>query len=118
MRHHQEDAPQEIQWAINREQDVETTLAQVESHAHAAGLEVTSVASQGNPADVLVKYASEQGADVLVVGNKGSGNFVPKGKLMMIGFATYAVACLDCGYLGGSLSEEDRSELEKKVQDA
>lgn len=71
VRHHQEDAPQEIQWAINREQDVETTLAQVESHAHAAGLEVTSVASQGNPADVLVKYASEQGADVLVVGNKG-----------------------------------------------
>jgi nucleotide-binding universal stress UspA family protein len=67
----QEDAPQEIQWEINREQEVEATLAQVESHAHAAGLEVTSVASQGNPADVLIKYASEQGADVLVVGNKG-----------------------------------------------
>jgi nucleotide-binding universal stress UspA family protein len=67
----QEDAPQEIQWSINREQDVNAALAQVESHGHAAGLEVTTVASQGSPADVLITQASEQGADVLVVGNKG-----------------------------------------------
>ncbi len=51
----------------------------------------------------------------LVLGNKGSTNFVPKGKLMMVGFATYALACLDCGYLGGTLTEEDRHDLEKKV---
>jgi hypothetical protein len=56
--------------------------------------------------------------DRLVLGNKGSGNFVPKGKLMMVGFATYALACLDCGYLGGCLAEEDRYELEKKMRDA
>jgi nucleotide-binding universal stress UspA family protein len=67
----QEDAPQEIQWSINREQEVTDTLARVESRAHAAGLEVTTVASQGSPADVLIKHASEQGADVLVVGNRG-----------------------------------------------
>jgi nucleotide-binding universal stress UspA family protein len=67
----QEEAPQEIQWSINREQEVEDTLRRVESRAHAAGLEVTTVASQGSPADVLIKHASEQGADVLVVGNKG-----------------------------------------------
>jgi nucleotide-binding universal stress UspA family protein len=67
----QADAPQEVQWAINPNQEVEANLSQVESHAHAAGLEVTTVASQGDPADVLVKHASEQGADVLVVGNKG-----------------------------------------------
>jgi nucleotide-binding universal stress UspA family protein len=67
----QADAPQELQWSINPDQEVEATLASVESKAHAAGLEVTTVASQGNPADVLVKHASEQGADVLVVGNKG-----------------------------------------------
>jgi DNA-directed RNA polymerase subunit RPC12/RpoP len=53
----------------------------------------------------------------LVLGNKGKGNFVPKGKLMMLGFATYAIACLDCGYLGGALTEDDRSDLEKKVQE-
>lgn len=67
----QADAPQEVQWAINPDQEVESILAQVEERAHAAGLEVTTVASQGDPADVLVKQASEQGADVLVVGNKG-----------------------------------------------
>jgi nucleotide-binding universal stress UspA family protein len=67
----QENAPQEIQWSINREQEVESTLRNVESLAHAAGLEVTTVASQGSPADVIVKHASEQGADVIVVGNRG-----------------------------------------------
>lgn len=67
----QEDAPQEIQWSINREQEVSATLTQVESRAHAAGLEVTTIASQGSPADVLVKHAADQRADVLVVGNKG-----------------------------------------------
>ena len=64
-----------------------------------------------------VRCPSCQGSR-FVLGNKGSGNFVPKGKLMMVGFATYAVVCLDCGYLGGSLTEEDRYELEKKVRDA
>jgi nucleotide-binding universal stress UspA family protein len=67
----QDDAPAEVQWAINPDQEVEDALARVESHAHAAGLEVTTVATQGDPADVLVKHASEQGADVIVVGNKG-----------------------------------------------
>ena len=67
----QEGAPPDIVWAINREQEVDATLSRVESRAHGAGLEVTTVASQGNPADVIVKHASEQGADVIVVGNKG-----------------------------------------------
>jgi nucleotide-binding universal stress UspA family protein len=67
----QEDAPQELQWAINPDQEVEDLLSRAESHAHAAGLEVTTVASQGDPADVLVKFADEQEADVLVIGNKG-----------------------------------------------
>ncbi len=67
----QADAPQELQWAINPDQEVESNLARVEERAHAAGLEVTTVASQGNPADVVIKHASEQHADVLVVGNKG-----------------------------------------------
>jgi len=53
-----------------------------------------------------------------VIGNKGNWNFVPKGKLMMLGFATYTAACLDCGYLTACLSEDDRSDLEKKVRDA
>jgi len=55
-----------------------------------------------------------------VQGEQGnaSSNFVPKGKFMMLGFTRYAVACLDCGYVGDSLTEKDRAELEKKVRDA
>jgi nucleotide-binding universal stress UspA family protein len=67
----QEQAPQEVQWAINPDQEVNDILANAESHAHAAGLEVTTIATQGNPADVLIKHSAEQGADVLVVGNRG-----------------------------------------------
>jgi nucleotide-binding universal stress UspA family protein len=71
VRKEQEDAPQDIQWSITPSEDVEAILSSVESRAHEAGLEVTTVASQGQPADVLVKHAEEQGADVLVVGNRG-----------------------------------------------
>jgi nucleotide-binding universal stress UspA family protein len=67
----QEQAPQEVRWAINPDQEVNEILANAEIHAHAAGLEVTTIATQGKPADVLVKHSAEQGADVIVVGNKG-----------------------------------------------
>ena len=71
LRKEQDEAPQDIQWSINPTEDVDATLSSVESRALEAGLEVTTVASQGQPADVLVKHAEEQGADVLVVGNRG-----------------------------------------------
>ena len=67
----QEEAPQEVQWSITPDQEVEEILANAETFGHAAGLEVTTVASQGDPADVLLAQAAEQGADALVVGNKG-----------------------------------------------
>lgn len=71
LRKEQDEAPQDIQWSINPTEDVDATLSSVESRAVEAGLEVTTVASQGQPADVLVKHAEEHGADVLVVGNRG-----------------------------------------------
>jgi len=71
IRKEQEEAPQEIQWSINPMEDVETILSTVESRALEEGVEVTTVSSQGDPADVLVKHAEEQDADVLVVGNRG-----------------------------------------------
>jgi nucleotide-binding universal stress UspA family protein len=67
----QEEAPQEIQWSINPMEEVEDILSSVESSALEAGVEVTTVASQGDPADVLIKHAEEQDADVLIVGNRG-----------------------------------------------
>ena len=71
IKQEQKEAPDEIQWSINPTEDVEAILADVEEKAQEAGLAVTTVAGDGDPADVLVNHAEEQNADVLVVGNKG-----------------------------------------------
>ena len=71
LKHEQKDAPQELQWSINPAEDVEATLRDVEEMADQRGLEWTSEAREGDPADVLVDIADEHGADVLVIGNKG-----------------------------------------------
>lgn len=67
----QRDAPDEVQWTINPEEDVDSILTDAEDRAKEAGLSTTTVSAQGDPADVLVDQAEEQDADVLVVGNKG-----------------------------------------------
>jgi len=71
LRHEQRDAPEDIQWSINPTEDVDAALADAEEKAHAQGLETTTVAGEGHPVDVLCRYAEEQSADVLVIGNKG-----------------------------------------------
>ena len=71
IKQEQKEAPDEIQWSINPTEDVEAILADVEEKAQEAGLAVTTVAGDGEPADVLVDHAEEQNADLLVVGNKG-----------------------------------------------
>ena len=67
----QADAPHEIEWAINPTEDVDANLRVVEDRGKEQGVEVTSHASQGDPADVLCDVAAEHEADVLVVGSKG-----------------------------------------------
>jgi nucleotide-binding universal stress UspA family protein len=71
LRKEQSEAPQDIQWSINPTEDVDNALRSVEQIARDRGLEVTSEARQGDPADVLCDIAEEHGADLLVVGNKG-----------------------------------------------
>ena len=71
LRKEQSEAPQDIQWSINPTEDVDNALRTVEEIARDRGLEVTSEARQGDPADVLCDIAEEHGADLLVVGNKG-----------------------------------------------
>jgi nucleotide-binding universal stress UspA family protein len=66
-----EGAPEDAQWAINPHEDVDAIMSAVKARARAKGVETTTLASEGEPADVLVKHAEDQGADVLVVGNKG-----------------------------------------------
>ena len=71
LRKEQTDAPQEIQWSINPSEDVDATLRDVESQAKERGIKYASEARNGDPADVLCDIAEDQGADVLVVGNRG-----------------------------------------------
>jgi nucleotide-binding universal stress UspA family protein len=71
IRQEQRDAPQDIQWSINPTQDVDAALRAVEDKARSRGLQVTSEARQGDPADVLCDIAEQHGADLLIVGNKG-----------------------------------------------
>ena len=39
--------------------------------------------------------------------------FRPMGKPMFLGFQIFDVACIDCGYVGTCLSEDERAGLEK-----
>jgi nucleotide-binding universal stress UspA family protein len=65
------DAPDDLQWMINPAEDVEATLRDCEERAEQHGLRWASEARQGDPAKILVELAESNGADVLVIGNKG-----------------------------------------------
>jgi len=65
------DAPEDVQWAINPQQEVEASLAQAAEIARQAGVSVTTHARQGDPADAILDVAEEQNADLVIVGNKG-----------------------------------------------
>lgn len=53
--------------------DRELATAKREARAEAAGVEIETIAAQGQPADVLLEAA--KGADLLVVGSRGLGGF-------------------------------------------
>jgi nucleotide-binding universal stress UspA family protein len=65
------EAPEDMQWAINPREDVDTTLEAAAELARAAGVQVDVFARQGDPADAILDVAEEQGADLVIVGNKG-----------------------------------------------
>src|SRR5262245_11012511 len=64
-------APEDLQWAINPREDVDTTLEAAASIARDAGVAVELYARQGDPADAILDVAEEREADLIVVGNKG-----------------------------------------------
>jgi nucleotide-binding universal stress UspA family protein len=66
-----QDAPEEIQWSINRTEYVDRTLADVSKRAGAHGVEAIAVAREGDPASVICELAAAHDADLLVIGNKG-----------------------------------------------
>jgi nucleotide-binding universal stress UspA family protein len=71
LRQESRDAPDDVQWAINPQEDVDGVLTEAEQKANGMGLEWASEAREGDPSDVLVDLADRHKADVLVIGNKG-----------------------------------------------
>ena len=71
LREERLEAPSDIEHAVNPHEDVNAILSEAESEVTAAGVQVHTFARQGEPADAILDVAEEQGADLIVVGNKG-----------------------------------------------
>ncbi len=72
LRVERNEVPADLQWMVNPREDVDAALQVAADAAEAAGVsEVAIHARQGDPADAILDVAEEQGADLVVVGNKG-----------------------------------------------
>ena len=65
------EAPSDIEHTLGPTEDVDATLADAARDVDDAGVEVKTIARQGEPADAILDVAEEQNADLIVVGNKG-----------------------------------------------
>jgi len=61
----------ELQWATSNAARVREILSRAESTLRQEGLDCSTRVHEGDPAEVLVQLATECGADLLVIGNKG-----------------------------------------------
>ena len=66
-----DDAPAEASWMVGPDVSVDSVLEQAAGAMRAKGVEAESHARRGDPADALLEVAEEEGADLIVVGNKG-----------------------------------------------
>ena len=71
LREERTEVPDDVSWMVNPREDVDATLNEAADMAREAGVDVEIYARQGDPADAILDVAEEQGADLIVVGNKG-----------------------------------------------
>ena len=71
LREERLEAPSDIEHTFSPSEDVDATLAEAAKEVEAAGVAVRTFARQGEPADAILDVAEEEGADLIVVGNKG-----------------------------------------------
>jgi nucleotide-binding universal stress UspA family protein len=67
----QRDAPADIQYEINPQEDVNLVLEAAAAAARRDGVEVHTHPVQGDPSDAILNVAERTDADLIVVGNKG-----------------------------------------------
>jgi len=71
LREERQEAPDDLQWAVNAREDVDATLKDASEKIKEGGVQVETYARQGDPADAILDVAEEKNADLIVVGNKG-----------------------------------------------
>jgi nucleotide-binding universal stress UspA family protein len=71
LREERQQIPEDLQWMVNPREDVDATLEAAAKVLQEAGVNVDTHAREGDPADAILDVAEEQGADLIVVGNKG-----------------------------------------------
>jgi nucleotide-binding universal stress UspA family protein len=71
LRQERQNVPDDMQWMVNPREDVEATLSEAAEQMGDAGVKVDKFPREGDPADAILDVAEEQGADLIVVGNKG-----------------------------------------------
>jgi nucleotide-binding universal stress UspA family protein len=59
-------------WVLRPREAVDATLEREAAVFAAAGVEVERYAQQGDPADAILDVAEERGADLIIVGNRGT----------------------------------------------
>ena len=71
LREERQQIPEDLQWMVNPREDVDATLEEAAKVLEGVGVGVKTHAREGDPADAILDVAEEQGADLIVVGNKG-----------------------------------------------
>jgi nucleotide-binding universal stress UspA family protein len=71
LREERQQVPEDMSWMVNEREDVNATLKQAAEQIDQDGVKVETFARQGDPADAILDVAEEQGADLIIVGNKG-----------------------------------------------
>ena len=65
------EVPGDVAHAVGPREDVNVTLEAAVGMAKQEGIEAESYPREGDPADAILDVAEENGADLVVVGNKG-----------------------------------------------
>jgi nucleotide-binding universal stress UspA family protein len=71
LREERLEAPADIEHTVNPNEDVDAILSDAAKEVEQQGVQVQTVARQGEPADAILDVAEDQNADLIVVGNKG-----------------------------------------------
>lgn len=71
LRRERHEVPEDLKWMVNPREDVEALLREVTDEAKESGVSIEGFAREGEPADALIDVAEEEGADLIVVGNRG-----------------------------------------------